>query len=399
VSCATGRKPRVGVNLLWLVPGVVGGSESYATRLLARLCLRDDVEVTAFVLPGFVTRYPALAEAMRIVVAPLPAGRHVVRRVTTENLWLARQLRVQRVDVVHHLGGIVPRSPVPAVVTLHDLQYLAYPQYFSSAKRGYLAMAQGRSLHRARVVTAISEFTRQQAIERFGLDREKVVLVPPVVEARRAPGSPARAAVRERFELAADFVLYPAAMYPHKNHLMLIRAFAQAARGHNVDLVLTGATGAGAWGSAHSTSDAAIALAKELGIAEHVRMLGYLGDNDLAALYSEATVLAFPSRFEGFGLPVVEAMSAGCPVVAADAAALPEVVGAAGILLDPDDTQAWAETIVTLLDDELARQRLAAAGTKRVAELSAADPAETLRGVYRRTALDRKPAPHRRAAQ
>ena len=172
----------VGVNLLWLVPGVVGGSEGYATGLLERLVDRDDVSVTAFALPGFVRKYPSLAEAAHTVVAPLPEGRHVVRRVMVENSWLPSQLGKREIGLVHHLGGIVPpRGRVPAVVTLHDLQYLAFPEYFSNAKRRYLQFTQGPSLQRARAVLAISEFTREHAITAFGLDADHVHVVPPAI--------------------------------------------------------------------------------------------------------------------------------------------------------------------------------------------------------------------------
>jgi glycosyltransferase involved in cell wall biosynthesis len=377
---------KVGINLLWLVPGVVGGSEFYATGLLPRLVERDDVEVTAFSLPGFVSEHPELAAALNTVVAPLPEGRHVVRRVVAENSWLPTQLRARRLEVVHHLGGVVPRSPLPSVVTLHDLQYLAYPEYFSATKRRYLALTQGRSLHRARIVMAISEFTRAQAIEHFRLDPAKVVVVPPVIQPHQMPTPAARAGVRTAFGLGRSFVLYPAATYPHKNHLTLVRAFAEATKGRDIDLVLTGASGAGAWGSARSTASAIDSLAAELGVGERVKMLGYVSAAQLAALYCEATMLAFPSRFEGFGLPVVEAMAAGCPVVAADATALPALVGDAGLLIDPDDVDGWATAIGRLLDDEGLRARLASAGSARARDLAAYDSVELLVDTYRKAA-------------
>ncbi len=154
------------------------------------------------------------------------------------------------------------------------------------------------------------------------------------------------------------------------------------AKTHDVSLVLTGAVGAGAWGSAHSTRAEVADLVARLGIDERVRMLGYVAAEQLAALYAGASMLAFPSRFEGFGLPVVEAMAAGCPVVAADATALPSLVGDAGVLLDPDDVPGWARTISELLADDAARQRLSDAGRARAAELTALDPVQLLVDVY-----------------
>jgi glycosyltransferase involved in cell wall biosynthesis len=378
---------RVGVNLLWLVPGVVGGTEGYAVNLLEPLMSRDDLEVIAFGLPDFVKTYPALAAAAHTVVPPMPTGRHVVRRVLLENAWLPRHLRAQRVDLVHHLGGIVPPGcRVPAVVTLHDLQYLSYPDYFSAAKRRYLATTQGSSLKRAKVVMAVSEFTRTQAIEAFHLDADKVTVVPPVIRPLPAVSEGRRAAVLRELDLRGDFVLYPAATYPHKNHAVLVKAFAEVAKSHDVSLVLTGAVGAGAWGSAHSTRAEISDLVARLGLDARVRMPGYVTTEQLAVLYDEASLLAFPSRFEGFGIPVVEAMSAGCPVIAADATALPALIGDAGLLVDPDDVAAWSAAISGLLDNPDNRKRLAEAGRARAAEFAAVDPVARVVDVYRRAA-------------
>lgn len=373
----------VGLNLLWLVPGVVGGSEGYATGLVAGLVERDDVRVVAFGLPGFAKTYRQLAAAAHTVVPPMPEGRHVMRRVLLENAWLPQQLRAQKVDLVHHLGGIVPPGcRVPAVVTLHDLQYLAYPAYFSAAKRRYLGMTQGRSLKRAEVVTAVSDFTRTQAIDAFDLDPSRVVVVPPVVRPMPAVPKARRAQLLGELGVRGRYILYPAATYPHKNHAVLLEAFAQVVKNHDVSLVLTGAVGAGAWGSAHSTRAEVADLIARLGIDERVRMLGYVASEQLAALYAGASLLAFPSRFEGFGIPIVEAMAAACPVVAADATALPSLVGDAGVLVDPDDAHAWAAAISDVLGDDGKRQRLSDAGRARAAALAAVDPVQLLVDVY-----------------
>ena len=375
----------VGLNLLWLVPGVVGGSEGYATGLLDPLTKRDDVDVVAFGLPGFVKQYPQLAAAAHTVVPPLPEGRHVLRRVLIENAWLPRHLRAEKVDLVHHLGGIVPPGcRAPAVVTLHDLQYLSYPAYFSTAKRRYLAMTQGRSLKRAEVVTAVSDFTRTQAIEAFDLDAPKVVVVPPVVPLMPAVSADRRAELLAELGVHAPYILYPAATYPHKNHAMLLEAFAAVTKTEDVSLVLTGAVGAGAWGSAHSTRADLADLVARLGIDDQVQALGYVTSEQLAALYTGASMLAFPSRFEGFGIPVLEAMAAGCPVIAANATALPSLVGDAGVLVDPDDGPGWARAMSDLLADDAARRRLSDAGRARAAELAAIDPVQLLVDVYAR---------------
>jgi glycosyltransferase involved in cell wall biosynthesis len=123
-------------------------------------------------------------------------------------------------------------------------------------------------------------------------------------------------------------------------------------------------------------------LVARLGIDERVRTLGYVSAEQLGALYAGASLLAFPSRFEGFGIPVVEAMASGCPVVAADATALPSLVGDAGVLIDPDDVPGWTRAISELLADDAARQRLSDAGRARAAVLSAVDPVQLLVDAY-----------------
>jgi glycosyltransferase involved in cell wall biosynthesis len=199
----------------------------------------------------------------------------------------------------------------------------------------------------------------------------------------RIPGDAEQ--LRAQLGVTGDYLLYPAAAYPHKNHETLLRAFAAVlAKGRDVDLLLTGATGAGAWGSARSTAPRISQLAAELGVGGRLRVLGYVSSSQLGALYGSAVALAFPSRFEGFGLPVAEAMSVGCPVIAADATALPALVGDGGVLVDPDDVDGWARELARVIDDHVVREKLADAGRARFAELAAADTVDRLVDVYRK---------------
>ena len=386
---------RVAVNLLWLVPGVVGGSEGYATRLLQAFAARraagidDGIDLALVALPAFAEAHPDLVDAFPTKFAPLPAGRHVVRRVVAESSWLPGVLRGWRPDVTHHVGGVIPLGcSGPSVVTVHDLQYLHFPQYFSRSKLGYLHASMGRTVRRADVVCAVSGFTGQDVVERFGLPEEKVTVVHPVVT-----GDPLRTTgvdidrVRSRYRLAHRWLLYPAAWYPHKNHLMLIEAFSLlAARLRDVDLVLTGATGAGAWGSASSTAALVDQAIDRHGLRHRVHVLGHVSGSDYRALVGGADGMALPSTFEGFGLPVVEAMSAGVPVVAGNAAAVPEVVRDGALLLPTDEPQAWAQSLYELLTDPEQAAALGRRGQARVHDLSRNTPAATQADAYRRAA-------------
>ena len=181
------------------------------------------------------------------------------------------------------------------------------------------------------------------------------MVVPFGSEGLLAPSAGA-AAVRERHRLERPFFFFPGRSYPHKNHRFLVEAFAPLAC--RADLVLTGPPG---------PRDAEIAeTAARLGVAGAVRQIGLVSRPELAALYESAEALAWPSRFEGFGVPVLEAMGAGCPVVASRATAIPEVVGDAGILLSPDDAPGWTEALDGLLSDPGLRSDLVARGRERL---------------------------------
>ena len=367
---------KVGINLLWMVPGVVGGSETYLARLLSGLAERPTrFDYTLFALPQFKEAHPELAQTFKTAYAPV-RGRMKSFRVAGESTWLLTQCKFRNIDLVHHAGGIIPlvRTYRP-VLTVHDLQYLDYPEYFKKAKLTYLKKMVPRSAEAARLILTPSQFTRRQVIERLNIDPSIVTVVPHGI-APRERHRPAHE-VRKRYDVGGRFFLYPAITYPHKNHLVLVRAFAKLIEAHpDVTLVLTGAKG--------SLEVRVGKEVQELGIEKNVKRLGYVPAEDLDALYHEAVALAFPSRFEGFGAPVLEAMSRGCPVIAADATALPEVVGDAGLLVSPDNSDEWCQSMHDLLEDKELRGRLAEAGLARSREFSWASSADVLEESYAR---------------
>lgn len=365
---------KVGINLLWLVPGVVGGSETYTTRLLHGLVERSSkLDYTLFALPQFADAHPDLAKSFKIAYAPV-TGTWKSFRVAGENSWLAIQCRRRHIDLLHHAGGTIPvLRAVRPVLTIHDLQYLYYPEYFTKTKLTYLKTMVPRSAEVARLVLTPSEFSRRTVIERLNIDPSIVVVVPHGISPRTLKTADD---VRERYGIAGCFFLYPAITYPHKNHLVLIEAFAKVLE-HFPDtmLVLTGAKGSMEVRIANEVA--------KLGIADKVLRLGYIPSADLDALYSEAVAMTFPSRFEGFGAPVLEAMARRCPVVASDATALPEVVKDAGYLVSPDNAEQWAHAMTYLLDDRTQRDELAESGFKRATEFSWSRAADVLEDSYR----------------
>jgi alpha-1,3-rhamnosyl/mannosyltransferase len=365
---------KVGINLLWMVPGVVGGSETYLSRLLSGLAERPSAfDYTIFALPQFAEAHPELAKTFKMAYAPV-SGQWKSFRVAGENSWLVRQVRKRNIALVHHAGGVVPAVHVSRpVLTVHDLQYLYYPEYFTKTKLNYLKLMVPRSCEAARLVLTPSEFTRRTVIERLNIDPNIVIVVPhgisPRGQAHHDDG------VRARYDIPGRFFLYPAITYPHKNHLVLIEAFAKVLRTHpDTTLVLTGAKG--------SMEVRIAGEIRHLGIDDRVRRLGYIPASDLDALYNESVAMTFPSRFEGFGAPILEAMARGCPVIAADATAIPEVVADSGWLVSPDNAEQWAWAMVELLENEESRDRYGKLGFERAKEFTWTRSADILEDSY-----------------
>jgi alpha-1,3-rhamnosyl/mannosyltransferase len=368
------------VNLLWLVPGEVGGSEEYTVRLLLELAELhpDDVEVVLYVNRQFSAAHPEIASRFTTRVAPL-SGSSRILRVFAESTWLAVQALSDRCTLLHHCGGTMPFLRLtPGVLTLHDLQPLANPDRFGFVKGSYIRFVAPRSVRRARTVVCLSEFVANDVVRRVGIERERIRVIPCGVN------EPGDAFDHDRLvQLLASFgltqrpfILYPAITYPHKNHETLVAAFAQIVTTRpELRLVFTGGSG---------SSDATVTAAIDAyGLANDVVRAGRIPEADLDLLFRAATVVAFPSLYEGFGIPVLEAMSRGCPVVASDVGALPEVIGGAGELVDPLNVAGWANALGDLIDDPARRTVLVRQGFDRAKHFDWTTPAQNLLSLYR----------------
>lgn len=343
---------RVGVNLLWLRPGAVGGSETYTTRLLSSLAAEENrPEIELAVLPQFRSAHPHLDRAFGTTTPPLPLPNPAVR-AAAESAWLDRFAANNQCDLLHHAGGSMPFvARTPGIVTIFDLHYLSAPETFSRLKLTYLSRVVPLAVSRARAVCTISEFVKGTIIDAFGVDPDRVSVVPPVCE---AADQRVEAPTRPR-----PYFLYPAISYPHKNHDVLVHALGKVP---DVDLVFTGAQ----W-----PEDGRLrSLAESQGVSDRVIQLGRVTAAELDGLYQHAIATVFPSRYEGFGMVALEAMARGCPVIAADATALPETVGDSAMLVAPDDRDGWAEAMLALMTDEALRARLVQAGPQRARQFS-----------------------------
>lgn len=370
---------RVGINLSWLVPGVVGGSETSTVTFLEALAADRpaDLEHVLYVLRPFVDEYPDLAAQLDHRVLPL-SGRLKGARVLAEQTWLDLQARRDAVHLVHHMGGTMPLvGGPPAVLSIHDLQPFDHPERFHPAKRAWLSLAVPRAVARARVILTPSEWVKSTVVDRFGADPDLVVAVPhgmPPMD----DGTPEED-LRRRYGLDGRLVVYPSITYPHKDHVTLVQAFSAAVVRHpDATLVLTGGEG---------PSEQEVAEAIAGGATVRIRRLGRVPRADVVGLVAAATVVAVPSRYEGFGIPALEAMARGRPLVAANATALPEVVEDGGLLVAPGDVDAWADALDRLLDDGELRDAL---GERARAVVERFSPARNLRATLdaQRRALD-----------
>lgn len=367
----------VAVNLLWLAPGRVGGSEQYLVRQLAGLPADGAIAPRLMVQRPFLTAHADLAGRFATELWPFERDWRGAR-IVAEHTWLVARSR--RADVVHHGGGTVPiAAPRPILLTVHDLQYLAHPDYFSRARLTYLRRMMPRSIRRAAVVAVPSAFVRGTVIDAFGIDPDRVVVVPHGVPAAEPVDPAAVAGLRARFGLGArPYLVYPAITHPHKGHAVLIEMM--TALDGDLALVLVGSRGA--------ADDDVTAAIRDRHLADRVVRTGRIGDAERDALIAGAEVLVFPSEYEGFGAPLVEAMTLDTPIVASSQAAVGEVVGDAGVLVADSDRahgEAWAAAVGDAIGH---RDVLVAAGRARRSAFTLHASGTALAAAYRQAAAE-----------
>jgi glycosyltransferase involved in cell wall biosynthesis len=294
------------------------------------------------------------------------------------------QLVTGKLDLFHSPDFVLPPvGRTPALVTVHDLSFLRLPECFVPGFAEYLRSAVSRAVRRANCIVADSESTRTDLIDLMAVDDSRVAVLYPGVEARFQPvvDKTSLDRVRHNYGLPSSFVLGLGTLQPRKNFVALIDAFqrllhaeAASTQPQDLQLVLAGEKG---W-----MYDEIPLAARKAGIEDRVQFVGFVADSDLPALYSLASVFAFPSLYEGFGLPVLEAMACGVPVVAADNSSLPEVVGEAGLLVNARDADGLARALSRLLRDRSLRDRLVAAGHKQAQRFAWGRAAEQLLALY-----------------
>ncbi len=287
-------------------------------------------------------------------------------------------------DLYHSPDFVLPPTGrAPALLTVHDLSFLRVPQFFVPGFREYLERAVSRAVRKARHILADSESTRRDLIELMAVAPERVSVLYPGVEPRFRPVKDVELldAVRARYALPERFILGLSTLQPRKNFDGLIKSYHRLLQDkcnqpefESLHLVIAGGRG---W-----MYEETLTLVKRLRLGSRVHFPGFVADADLPSLYSLALVFAFPSWYEGFGLPVLEAMACGTPVVAADNSSLPEVMGQAGILVDAGDTDALTEALARLACDDSLRAELVNAGYEQACGFTWEAAAKRLLAVY-----------------
>lgn len=384
----------VGLNALDLFPGRAGGIETYFRNLLAALQG----------LPAGEDRYALLCLSPVGAELPLTSPAFQLHQFACGRPspgWLVRQALRQaggpdllapfvnrlRLDVVHHPFSTIntPGLRPPAVLSFMDMQHEFFPGNFAPQELRRRRRVYRASVAAAARVIAISAHVKGTLVDVYGVDPEKIDVVYLASGTEFQPvDDPARvAAARRRHGLDRPFLYYPAASWPHKDHVTLLRALRLLLdRGRfDGELVLTGVAREAA-GLVHAEID-------RLGLRDRVRLLGHLPAGALPDLYAAAEMLVFPSLFEGFGLPLVEAMACGCPVVCSDATSLPEIAGGAALLFEPRSPEALAERVVEVLERPGVRGLLRASGLARAGDFGWDRAARETMAVYRRAVAER----------
>lgn len=275
------------------------------------------------------------------------------RRLYWQQIELPRRARRAKAEILHVTGFDAPKfKPCPVVLTVHDLIGALFPQQFPPAARFYWAKWLPRSIRWADAVIADSQCTRADIIRLTGLPAEKITVIPLAVHPAFLQPRNAYAIrkIRREFSLPRRFALYTGTLEPRKGLDTLLRAFASLADNVTHNLVIAGKRG---W-----YTEELLSLVVRYGLERRVKLLGYVPDAELPHLYAAAEVFVFPSRYEGFGLPPLEAMACGTPVVCSNAASLPEVVGEAALLVPPDDPEALAGRLFQVMTSRKLRADL-----------------------------------------
>jgi glycosyltransferase involved in cell wall biosynthesis len=354
----------------------LGGNESYAANLIEALAEIDTVNrYTLYVtkqeaIDRFANRWPNVELRLTLPHTPL------VRIPLT----LTVELRRRPIDILHVQYTAPPFTPCPVINTIHDLSFEHLPETFKRRSFRQMRLTIRRSARTAAHVITDSNFSRDDILNTYNLPPDRVTATPLAASSNFKPVSDAGeiTRVREKYKISGDYILTVGSIQPRKNIPRLIRAYASMCRECSLDplpkLVIAGKRG---WLYEDTLKTAETSSARE-----QIIFTGYVPDKELPALYSDARCFVYPSYFEGFGIPALEAMRCGTPTITANRTCFPEVVGDAALMVDPFDEQAIAAALLRILSDKQLREELMAKGLKRAAQFDWKITARQTLAVY-----------------
>jgi glycosyltransferase involved in cell wall biosynthesis len=358
------------------------GNEVYIRSLLNAFASQTaDCEFVAYVSTNAArAAIPANIQTRRVSANPF-------RRLGID---LTARLLQDRPDLLHVQYTAPLGCATPVVVSVHDVSFLEHPEYFTRDRAVQLRWTVRRTVRRAAKVLTGCEFSRQAILKAYSdLDERKVVVVPYAAapEFRPLPRETAQAAVRDRFSVSGPFILNVGDLQPRKNQIGLIRAFARLVRAYPQIKHKLALAGKDTWFAGRVRE-----AASESGVADRIHFFGFVNDDDLLRLYNACDLFVFPSFYEGFGLPALEAMACGRAVVCSNAAALPEVVDGAAILTDPCSVDEIARAMADMLLDSEMRTRMERLGLRRAAHFNWQNTAQSTLEVFHEVAERTVPA-------
>jgi glycosyltransferase involved in cell wall biosynthesis len=344
----------IGINALYLIPGAVGGTEIYLRSLLDSLAEIDSVN-RYFVYTNRETGDQILPPGFQnfsAVIQPVSA-RYRPARIVWEQTGLLAAMTRNRLDVLLNPGFTAPLFALsPSVTVFHDMQHKRHPEYFRPRDLPFWRLLLWLAAHQSQRLIAVSHNTKRDMLHYYRIPARKIRAIPHGVDARFFGIG------RERPATPQKLILTVSTSHPHKNLGRLVRAFSRFRSTHpRYRLTIAGLNGL--------QGDALQHLIRELGVADCVRLTGWIPREELYQLFGQASAFIYPSRFEGFGMSVLEALAAALPMACSNIAPLADIVGNAALLFDPDDEHAIQAAMCRVVDDEELRRRLAAAGPAR----------------------------------
>ena len=358
----------------------LGGNESYATNLIEALAEIDQTNLyTLYVtkpvaVERFKNRWPNFQVKQTLPHTPL------VRIPLT----LSIELRRHPVDLLHVQYTAPPLAPCPVVTTIHDLAFEHLPETFNRRSWMQLRLTVRRTARRAAHIITVSDYSRGDICRTYGIDPELITVTPEAAPPNFAPitNETELRRIRETYGIQEDYILSLCSIQPRKNLVRLIDAYSCLRRVNPEvklpQLVLAGKRG---W-----LENETFRAAERDALGRDILFTGYVPEHDLVGLYSGAICFVYPSYFEGFGLPVVEAMQCGVPVIAGNRTSLPEIIGEAGLLFDPFDTKALVKALTRVMDDSAFRAALRTKGLERAKDFNWKTTAQLTLNAYQRAA-------------